>query len=250
MVRNSECIRLPSQRTLRDYTYYTSTTIGFSAEVDKQVHDAIDFSEERNRYSIRVRVYMYTECVQCTDMCTNDVYISYCNCCVCMFTSRYVSLVMDEVHIKDDLIYDKHEGTLVGFANLGDTNNHLLQFEAALSGDSAPRPLANSMLVLMVRGLFSKLNFPYAQFACSKLSGDLLMDPVWEAISRLERQGIRVLSLTCDGASTNRRLWKLHTEGGEMIHKVNNIFAPEAVLFLFYLRPATSCQDYPELLVE
>ena len=50
MVRNSECIRLPSQRTLRDYTYYTSTTIGFSAEVDKQIHDAIDFSEERNRY--------------------------------------------------------------------------------------------------------------------------------------------------------------------------------------------------------
>ena len=148
---------------------------------------------------------------------------------------------MDEVHIKDDLIYDKHEGTLVGFANLGDTNNHLLQFEASLSGDSAPRPLANSMLVLMVRGLFAKLNFPYAQFSCSKLSGDLLVDPVWEAISRLERQGIRVLSLTCDGASTNRRLWKIHSEGGE-IHKVNNIFAPEAVRPLFFI------SDPPHLL--
>ena len=109
-----------------------------------------------------------------------------------MFTSRYVSLVMDEVHIKDDLVYDKHEGALVGFVNLGDTNNHLLQFEAALLGDSVPCPLAKFMLVLMVPGLFSKVYFPYAQFACSKLSGDLLMDPVWEAISRLERQGIRV----------------------------------------------------------
>ena len=143
-----------------------------------------------------------------------------------MFTSRYVSLVMDEVQIKDDLIYDKHEGTLVGFVNLGDTNNHLLQFEAALLGDSVPCPLAKSMLVLMVRGLFSKVNFPYEQFACSKLSGDLLMDPVWEAISRLERQGIRVLSLTCDGASTNRRLWKLHSEGGEMIHKSEQHICP------------------------
>ena len=66
---------------------------------------------------------------------------------------------MDEVHIKDDLVYDKHEGTLVGFVNLGDTNNHLLQFEAALLGDSVPSPLAKSMLVLMVRGLFSKVNF-------------------------------------------------------------------------------------------
>lgn len=34
---------------------------------------------------------------------------------------RYVTLVMDKVHIKEDLVYDKHEGTLVGFVNLGDT---------------------------------------------------------------------------------------------------------------------------------
>ena len=111
---------------------------------------------------------------------------------------------MDEVHIKDDLIYDKHEGNLVGFVNLRATNNHLLQFQAALESESTLQPLANSMLVLMVRGLFSNLNFPYAQFSCSKLTGDLLYDPVWEAISRLERQGIRVMCLTCDGASTNR----------------------------------------------
>ena len=150
-----------------------------------------------------------------------------------MYTFRYVGLVLDEVHIKDDLVYDKHEGTLVGFVNLGDTNNHLLQFEATLTADSPPRLLANSMLVLMVRGLFSNLNFPYAQFACSKLTGDLLIDPVWEAISRLERQGIRVLSLTCDGASTNQRLWKLHSEGGEFIHKVNNIFAADTTRSLF-----------------
>ena len=65
------------------------------------------------------------------------------------------------------------------------------------------------MLVIMVRGLTSKLDFPYAQFACANLSGDLLVDPIWEAISRLERQGIKVLALTCDGASINRRLWNL-----------------------------------------
>lgn len=134
---------------------------------------------------------------------------------------------------------DKHEGTLVGFVNLGNTNNHLLQFEAALSGDNSPRQLAKSMLVLMVRGLFSK---HYAQFCCSKLSGDLLIDPVWEAISRLEWQGIRVLALTCDGASTNRRLWKLHSDGDGVIHKVNNIFAPEAVRPLFFI------SDHPHLL--
>ena len=89
---------------------------------------------------------------------------------------------MDEVHIKNDLVYDKHQGCLIGFTNLGD---NLLNFESVLSGDGQyHRPLATSVLVLMVRGLFFKLNYPYAQFACSSLKGDLLFDPVWEAISR------------------------------------------------------------------
>ena len=64
---------------------------------------------------------------------------------------------MDEVHIKEDLVYDKHEGTLLGFVNLGDTNNCLLQLEVALSSGTLPQPLAKTMLVLMVQGLFSKL---------------------------------------------------------------------------------------------
>ena len=54
---------------------------------------------------------------------------------------------MDEVHIKDDLAYDKHQGNRVGFVNLGDTNSHPLQFEAALAANSPPRPLANTVLV-------------------------------------------------------------------------------------------------------
>ncbi len=38
------------------------------------------------------------------------------------------------------------------------------------------------MMVFMVRGLFSSLKFPYAQFPCVDLSGDLLYDPFWEAV--------------------------------------------------------------------
>ena len=73
--------------------------------------------------------------------------------------------------------------------NLGEINKHLMEYEASLDEDYSPT-IAKSMMVFMVRGLISKLNFPYAQYACADLSGDLLIDPVWEAISRLERQGI------------------------------------------------------------
>lgn len=120
----------------------------------------------------------------------------------------------------------------MGFVNLGKINNHLLQFESVLSCDKQPHQLASSIVVLMVRGLFYKFNFPYAQFACDTLSGNLLMDPIWGAIFRLERMGFCVLSLTCDGASTNRRLWKLHSND-DLVYKVPNIYAPERPLYFF-----------------
>ena len=202
LLRSSGCIKLPSQSTLRDYTHYIRTTIGFSTEVDKDLLGVSFLSNELN---------------------------------------KYVVIVMDEVHIKNDLVYDKHQGCLIGFTNLGDTNNNLLKFESALSGEGQyQQPLATSVLVLMVRGLFFKLNYPYAQFACSSLKGDLLFDPVWETIARLEGLGFCVLALSCDGASPNRRLWSLHKENdktNEILYKVPNVFAKDGRHLYFISDP-------------
>ena len=74
-LRESGVIRLPSQRTLRDYTYYTTAFTGFSADVDKQLMEVANTSTCPER-----------------DMC--------------------VVLLMDEMHIKEDIVYDKHTGTV------------------------------------------------------------------------------------------------------------------------------------------
>ena len=141
-------------------------------------------------------------------------------------------IVLDEVHIKEGLVYDKHQGSLIGFSNLGEINNHLLKLESALDGEDMPQQLASSMVVLMIRGLFQKLNFPYAQFAVSNLSGGLLMDLVWEAIFRLEKMGFHVLAITCDGASTNRQFWKLHSND-TFVNKIQNVYSPDRYIYLF-----------------
>ena len=97
---------------------------------------------------------------------------------------------MDEMHIKRDLVYDKHTGELIGFTNLGDMNMHLLNLEKSLDqcpSEELTTPLAKSLFVIMIRGLFSSLQFPYAQFPCSNLSGDLIFDIFCEAVERLER---------------------------------------------------------------
>ena len=90
---------------------------------------------------------------------------------------------------------------MVGFTDLGAVNNHLKKYEEVVSGDSdgSVMEVAHSMLVLMVRGLFSKLQFPYVQFPCTSLSGDQMFEPFWEAVERLERCGFRVMGLMCDG---------------------------------------------------
>ena len=34
--------------------------------------------------------------------------------------------------------------------------------------------------------------FPYAQFPCAELTGELLLDPFWEAVKRIENVGLKV----------------------------------------------------------
>ena len=85
-----------------------------------------------------------------------------------------------------------------GFANLGDVNKHLDEFEQVLtSASDSETPttttgLAKTVMVFMVRGLFNKLQFPYAQFPCTKLQGDLLFEPFWEVVRRIEMCGLKV----------------------------------------------------------
>ena len=51
-------------------------------------------------------------------------------------------------------------------------NSHLCMHEEQIAGNDAGNSLATSMLVLMVRGLFTDLKFPYAQFSCTEVSGN------------------------------------------------------------------------------
>ena len=128
----------------------------------------------------------------------------------------------------------------MGFTYLGDIDSHLTQLEQMTEGGKSDGlPLANTMLVFIVRGLFSGLQFPYAQFPCSSLSGDQLFPLFWEAVARLERYGVKVMGITCDGLSANRRFLKLHgdSRGTEFTYKVPNPYTDEARSIYFMSDP-------------
>ena len=49
---------------------------------------------------------------------------------------RHVVLLLDEMKIKQSLVYDKHDSKIVGFVNLGEVNDQLAKFEREASNDT------------------------------------------------------------------------------------------------------------------
>ena len=125
-MRTSGFVRLPSERTLREYTH-SSSQPGYQPDLNLQLQ------KEANIESLPE-------------------------------PRRYVSLLIDEMKIKEDVVYDKYSGHIIGFTHLGDINDILLQIEDACTKDTHHPPLSKHILVLMVRGIFFKLEFPYAHF--------------------------------------------------------------------------------------
>ena len=168
-LRTTGFLTLPSERTLRDYIHYFSNNAGFQNEVHQQL------LEELNLLRLPE-------------------------------TKKYVSLIIDEMKIKDGLVYNKQCGKVIGFADFGDINNELMQLEKSTEHP----PIATHVLVLMVRGLFFKLEFPYAHFATEGVSADTLYPIVWEAVRRLEIDGVKVMCITADGGSSNRKFFSIN----------------------------------------
>ena len=196
-LRSSGFIKLPSERTLRDYTNYFIHRTGFQDDVDKQI------ATEMNR------------------LCLPD-------------TKKYVSLSFDEMKIKEGLVYNKNSGEIVGYTDLGEvlhgdgkytmhnrprctyhkTSIKLIELPILYIGEINEQllnpPVAKYILVFMVRGIFFHLQFPYSHFATCGVTGELLFPIFWEAVRRLESLGLTVISATSDGASSNRKFFRMH----------------------------------------
>lgn len=144
-LRSSGFIKLPSERTLTDYTHYFTNKVGFQDEVNEQLVQEVSLQSLPD-------------------------------------TRKFVVLLIDEMKVKEGLVYNKHTGEIVGFTSLGDVNDDLLRLE-----QEGEHPLvAKYVLALMVRGIMFRLNFPYAHFASRGATADVIFPIVWEAIRRLE----------------------------------------------------------------
>ena len=180
-------ISLPSERTLRDYQHFAPSVCGFSTATDLQLLEQVQQQKPAH-------------------------------------LAKYVGLVIDKMYVKEGPVFEKSTG---GHSDLGDVNNLLAAAEQQSKEPDAMQqgPLAKCMLVFMVRGLFNSLKFPYVQFPASSTKGAQLFPLLLKALARLSQLGLRVLTITCDGASDNRRMFSLHGPGKKLTYKLINVFS-------------------------
>lgn len=86
----------------------------------------------------------------------------------------------------------------------------------------ANQEVATYVLGVMVHGLFNTLKFPYAHFPTTTTTADSLFNIIWEAVERLEFLGFKVIALTGDGVSPNRKFFQLHKIGASLSDKTFN----------------------------
>lgn len=208
-LRTSGFIKLPSERTLSDYTHYVKSRVGFYSDLDKQLADEAELSKLPE-------------------------------------WKKHIVLSIDEMKLKEGLVYNKNEMEVIGFMDLGDVYNQLAKLERECSTEEEHPPLADHILVIMVRGIFTRLKFPYAHFPTKTLTSESIFTIVWEAIERLENLGFKVLVITADGASPNRKFFRLHSDKKTQspynpVYKTVNPYTNEN-------RPLFFMSDVPHLL--
>ena len=140
-VRESGIIKLPSERTLSDYTHWTSAHSGVQVEF--------------------VQVFK--------EMLNHDVTSA---------GQHYCAISMDEMKIKAGLVFCKRNGHLVGFIDIGTANQDIERFFSSSSSvdfaDSGR--LADQVLVFMARAVFKpSLSVPIAHYFCLNLKGIILV---------------------------------------------------------------------------
>ena len=136
---------LPSLRTLRNYKYYIHPQRGFNNVV---VED------------LRKKTILFSD------------------------IERYVCILLDEMKIQEDLVWDKHTVELTDFVDLGYTTINY----ATLSN---VQELATHVLAFLIKSIVNPLSYSFATFGTNGIN-------------------VKVISTTCDGASPNRKFFRMH----------------------------------------
>ena len=195
---------LPSRRCLRDYKNYIRPQRGFNKDVVNELLEKVKhFSDNEN----------------------------------------FFVMLMDEMKIQENLVWDKHTGDLIGYVDFGDAELNYATLQKSTN-------IATYVLVFLLRRVVNPFKFSLATFATTGATSSQMFPLLWKAISICELNSLKVLAVTCDGASPNRKLFRMHfplTKEDDMNHDIDvtyqtvNLFSSEK-RFIYFI------SDVPQLM--
>ncbi|KAK3924597.1 Transposable element P transposase [Frankliniella fusca] len=197
-MRDTGLITLPSERTLFDYSHIMPSREGCIPEKFDRISKEVEkYSEEYKK--------MHT-------------------------------LIFDEIHISQKLVYMKSTGQLVGYVNLTEVEEEMKALSDFVSGKTKneERPVASKILAFMVKGICTKVKDVCAVYTTDVLTKEGLYERVWEVVQKCEIAGIKIVALVCDGSGVNRSFFQMHLPKTELpnglICDTVNLCAPERTL--------------------
>ena len=138
---------------------------------------------------------------------------------------RFVILMFDEMKVQDGLVYAKYTGELIGFVDLGDIEINQGTLENM-------DELATHVLVFLVKSFMNSMSYSLATFATTGVTSFQLYPIFWKGVAILELQvNLKVIAATCDGASQNRKFFRMHPKAddnnSDVMYKTKNVYAKD-----------------------
>ncbi|KAJ1530235.1 hypothetical protein ONE63_005160 [Megalurothrips usitatus] len=201
-MRDAGFLCLPSQRRLFDYSQFTEAKEGVQQEILDLLMSEINAK------------------------CPEEY-------------QKYFNLLLDEMSIRSDLVYNSGTGELVGFTNLTSVEEELASLEAEIRGDKYEKKLAKKVLVFMLNGAVNDIRRVVAIYSTDDLSAAQLYVRTWEVIYLVEEAGAKVLCSIFDGASMNRKFITMHSNSGDtdFVYVTYNMASGECRNMYFMLDP-------------
>ena len=124
---------------------------------------------------------------------------------------KNVSLIFDKMKIKSELVFNKITEKLAGSCEMV---SKAMESQVATKKQSlepgSKRDIVKYVIMFMVRGIFSNLQYVFGHFASEGFDSDQTCSCALETIQVLESIRPCVREITADGASPNGKYFNLH----------------------------------------
>ena len=106
-------------------------------------------------------------------------------------------------------------------------------------------------MVFLVSSIVNPFKFSLANFATKDIQASQIFQLLWKAVGICELNPLRVIAVTCDGVSANRKLFKMHfhltfdddvNPDVDVTYRTRNLHSLQEKQFIYFI------SDIPHLL--